>query len=91
MLNYKIIPDYTVLCRIIKIILDYAGLCRIITNNFYHFIYTGLGSNRNIIREQGPGRVSDVMTQCSERSYGGTSLVRSLVSPCHSVGIQRQY
>jgi hypothetical protein len=102
--DYKIMPDYTVLCRIIqcyaglysvmpdlKNILDYAALCRIITNNFYHFVCTGLGSNRNIIREQGTGRVSDVMTQCSEKSYGGTSLVRSLVSPCHRVGILRQY
>ena len=87
----KIMPDYTALCRIIKFIPDYTALCRIITNNFVCFIYTGLGSNPNYRHEKGTGRLSHVMTQCTEKSYGGASLVRSLVSPCYKVEILRQY
>ena len=75
-------PDYTALCRIIKIIPDYTVLSRIITNNFYHFIiYTGLGSNPNNRHEQRTGCLSHVMTQCTEKSYLGASLVHLLVSP----------
>ena len=83
--------DYTALCQITKITPDYTVLCRIITNNFYHFIYAGLGSNPNNSHEQGIGRLSHVMTRCTENSYEGASLVRSLVSPCYKVAILRQY
>jgi hypothetical protein len=70
---------------------DYTVLCRIITNHFYHFVYTGLGSNPNNCHEQGTGRLSHVMAQCTEKSYGGAILICSLVSPCYEAGILRQY